>query len=74
MEVCTGFELITIENAAALGNGLLDIGEGLEAQMIHHMRHDASPRLMALQSIRGADLRESYAPPSAGNPIEGLCH
>ncbi len=30
MEVCAGFELITIENATALGDGSLEIGEGLE--------------------------------------------
>ena len=30
MEVCAGFELITIENATALGDGSLEIGEGRE--------------------------------------------
>src|SRR4051812_7620521 len=30
MEVCAGFELIAIENATALGDDLLEIGEGLE--------------------------------------------
>src|SRR3954468_16031783 len=30
MEVCAGFELIAIENTAALGDDLLEIGQGLE--------------------------------------------
>ena len=30
MEVCAGFELIAMENATALGDGLLEICEGLE--------------------------------------------
>src|SRR3954453_3756411 len=30
MEVCAGFELITIENATALGDDLLEIGKGRE--------------------------------------------
>src|SRR3954466_10648355 len=30
MEVCAGFELIAIENTTALGDDLLEIGQGLE--------------------------------------------
>src|SRR3954464_316946 len=52
VEVCAGFELIAVENATALGDDVLKIGEGLEAQVIRHMRHGSPPRLMALQPIR----------------------
>ena len=30
MEVCPGFELIAIQDATALGDDVLEIGEGLE--------------------------------------------
>ena len=30
MEVCAGFELIAVENATALGDDVLKIGEGVE--------------------------------------------
>src|SRR3954470_347174 len=30
MEVCAGFELIAIENTTALGDDVLEIGQGLE--------------------------------------------
>ena len=67
MEVCAGFELIAIENAAALGDDVLEIGEGLEAQMIRHMRHGSPPRLMAPQLILSPNRRESLPAPSAGD-------
>ena len=34
MEVCAGFELIAVENATALGDDVLKIGEGLEAAVL----------------------------------------
>ena len=71
MEVCAGFELIVIENTTTRGDDLLEIGKGLEAQMIGHMRHGSPPRLMAPQSIRSADLREANPTPSPGNRITG---
>src|SRR3954466_12528407 len=71
VEVCAGFELIAIENTTALGDDLLEIGQGLEAQMIGHMRHGAPPRLMAPQSIGSTDLQESHQTPSPGNRITG---
>jgi hypothetical protein len=42
---------------------VLEIGQGFEAQMIRHMRHGSSPRLMALQPIRVLDLGESLTGP-----------
>ena len=69
MEVCAGFELIAIENTTTRGDDLLEIGKGREAQMICPMRHGSPPRLMAPQSIRSADLRESNPTPSPGNHI-----
>jgi hypothetical protein len=67
MEVCAGFELIAIENTTTRGDDLLEIGKGREAQMIGYMRHGAPPRLMAPQSVRSADLRESNPTPPPGN-------
>jgi len=58
VEVCTEFELITVQNEAALGDGLLEIGEGLEAQMTRNMRRGSPPRLMAPSCV-----------PASGNPI-----
>jgi hypothetical protein len=66
---CAGFELIAIENTTTRGDDLLEIGKGREAQMIGPMRHGSPPRLMAPQSIRSADLRESSPTPSPGNRI-----
>ena len=65
MEVCPGFELIAIENAAALGHDLLELSKRPEAQMIRHMRHGSPPRLMALQPILSPNRRESLPTPSA---------
>src|SRR5215218_3060427 len=64
MEVCAGCERIAIENTTTRGDDLLEIGKGREAQMICHMRHGSPPRLMAPQSTRSADLRESSPTPS----------
>ena len=66
MEVCPGFELIAMENATARGDDVLEIGEGLEAQMIRPMRHGSSPGLMAPQLILSPNRRESLPTPSAG--------
>ena len=66
MEVCTGFELIVIENATALGHDVLELGKRGEAQMIGHMRHGSPPRLLALQSILSPNRREPLPTPSAG--------
>src|SRR3954454_18244040 len=66
VEVCAGFELIAIENAAALGHDALEISKRREAQMIRHMRHGSPPRLMALQPILSPNRRESLPTPSAG--------
>ena len=66
MEVCSGFELIAIENATARGDDVLEISKRREAQMIRHMRHGSPPRLMALQSILSPNRRESLPTPSAG--------
>ena len=60
-----------MENATARGDDVLEIGEGLEAQMIRHMRHGSPPRLMALQSILSPNRRESLPTPSAGDRITG---
>src|SRR3954452_15897765 len=72
MEVCAGFDLIAIENAAALGHDSLEISKRREAQMIRHMRHGSPPRLMALQSILSPNRRESLPTPSAGVRITVL--
>src|SRR3954453_11237650 len=69
MEVCAGFDLIAIENAAALGHDSLEISKRREAQMIRHMRHGSPPRLMALRSIRSLNGRESLPAPSPGDRI-----
>src|SRR3954454_11710660 len=52
---------MAIEDPATVCDGAFEIGEGLEAQMIRHMRHGSSPRLMALQPIRVPDPGESPA-------------
>src|SRR5215203_2257982 len=67
VEVCPGFELIAIENAAALGHDSLELSKSREAQMIRHMRHGSPPRLMALQPILNPNRRESLLTPSAGD-------
>ena len=67
MEVCPKTELIAIEDPATVCDGSLEIGEGREAQMIRHMRHDSSPGLMAPQPILSSNRRESLAIPSAGD-------
>ena len=69
MEVCPKTELIAIEDPATVCDGSLEIGEGREAQMIRHMRHDSSPGLMAPQPILSSNRRESLAIPSAGDRI-----
>ena len=61
MEVCPETELMAIEDPATVCDGAFEIGEGREAQMIRHMRHGSSPRLMALQPIRVPDPGESPA-------------
>src|SRR5215212_3638215 len=70
MEVCAGFELIAIENTTTRGDDLLEIGKGREAQMIRHMRHGSSPRLMALQPIRVPDPGEPLTGPISRSPYE----
>src|SRR3954466_11112011 len=40
MEVCAGFELIAIEHATALGDGSLEIGEGLEVAVGERLIQD----------------------------------
>src|SRR5215207_7515868 len=40
VEGCAGFELITIENATALGDGSLEIGEGLEVAVRERLIQD----------------------------------
>src|SRR5215212_4448219 len=72
MEVCAGFELIAIENTTTRGDDLLEIGKGLEAQMIRHMRHGSSPRLMALQPIRVPDPGEPLTDPISRSPYYSL--
>ena len=67
MEVCPKTELIAIEDPATVCDGSLEIGEGRNAQMIRHMRHDSSPGLMAPQPILSSNRRESLAIPSAGD-------
>ena len=74
MEVCPWFELIAIENATARGDDGLEIGQGSEAQMIRHMRHGSSPRLMALQPIRVLDLGESLTGPISQSSYHALDH
>ena len=74
MEVCSEFELIAIENATARGDDVLEIGEGLEAQMIRHRRHGSSPRLMALQPIRVLDPGESLSDSISRSPYDLLAH
>ena len=69
MEVCPGFKLVAIENAAALGDNLLELSKRPEAQMICYMRHGSPPRLMAPQPIDGRALREPHPAPSAGDRI-----
>ena len=63
MEVCTGFELIVIETATALGHDVLEISKRGEAQMIRHMRHGRRPdfRRLSLPST-----------PTVGNPLRPL--
>ena len=68
MEVCPWFELIAIENATALGDGLREIGEGREAQMIRHMGHGSSRRLMAPQPILDLNGREVPCDPFSRSP------
>src|SRR5215204_13361 len=63
VEVCPGFELIAIENAAALGHDSLEISKGREAQMIRHMRHGSPPRPWHL-SLSAAAL--------SGNPCDSF--
>src|SRR5215207_4887767 len=72
VEVCPGFELIAIENAAALGHDLLELSKRPDAQMIRHMRHGSPPRLMALQPILSPNRRESLPTPSAGDRMTGM--
>src|SRR5829696_5200932 len=72
VEVCPGLKLITVQNEAALGDGSFQIGECVEAQMIRHMRHGSSPRLMALQPICVLTPRESPADPISRSPYERL--
>jgi len=40
MEVCPWFEVIAIESATALGDGLLEIGEGLEVTVDQRLIQD----------------------------------
>ena len=67
MEVCPETELMAIEDPATICDGSFEIGEGLEAQMIRHMRHGSSPRLIALQPILSLNRRESLPTRSAGD-------
>jgi hypothetical protein len=49
VEGCAGFELITIENATALGDGSLEIGEGLEGAVREQLIQDGPEVLGGLQ-------------------------
>src|SRR3954469_25791884 len=60
---------MAIEDPATVCDGSFEIGESLEAQMIGHMRHGSSPRLIAPQPIRDPNRREVLAIPSAGDRI-----
>ena len=49
MEVCPGFELIALESDAALGDGVLEIGKGLEAAVSERLIEDGPEVLSRLQ-------------------------
>jgi hypothetical protein len=70
VEVCPETELITIEDPATVCDGSLEIGEGLEAQMIRHMRHGSSPRLRAPQLIRVLDPGKSLSDSISRSPYD----
>src|SRR4051812_49980653 len=55
MEVCAGFELIAIENTTALGDGSLEIGEGLEVLVGRWLVEDGPEVLggLKLGGVRG---------------------
>jgi hypothetical protein len=74
VKVCPEAELRAIEDLATVCDGSFQIGEGLEAQMICHMRHGSSPRLMALQPIWIPNPRESLADSISRSPYQSLVH
>ena len=49
MKVCAGFELIAVENATALGDDVLKIGEGLEVLVGQWLVEDGPEVLGRLQ-------------------------
>src|SRR3954463_13041594 len=61
---------MAIEEPATVCDGAFEIGEGRNAQMIRHMRHGSSPRLMALQPIRVLDPGESPAGSISRSPYD----
>src|SRR5215210_815093 len=63
---------MAIEDPATVCDSAFQIGEGREAQMIRHMRHGSSPRLMALQPICIPNPRESPAGSISRSPYD-LC-